>query len=401
VRYFTLKKGGYIHLKTLFLFLFIIAMAITGCEKNVTDAPSATNGASPNDLLLCIKPQSNNLTIMTRNVYVGTDVDMVLAAEDINDIPFLVAEAFQMLLLTNFPARAEALANEIAAAQPHLIGLQEISTIRTQSPGDAVIGGTIPAETILYDYLQILMTVLQAKGLNYQVAGLIQNADVEMPMFAGMGPEGPLFDDVRLTDFDVVLARDDVRILHVRTGNYEVKLEVPTAGISVPRGYVIADVKVNRREYCFVNTHLEPAPVPELLPIQLAQAQELVKKIHRRGKPVILVGDFNSVAPDGETYQFILSKGCTDTWPATNPADNGYTYGHDLSLMNETAEFYERIDFVFLRDKRKCLSLIPVNAEVVGDEEENRTAEGLWPSDHSGVVVQMDIPWKHKHLAHN
>jgi endonuclease/exonuclease/phosphatase family metal-dependent hydrolase len=389
------------NLKTLFLTLFIIAMMITGCEKNLTDAPLMTEGTATEDLLLCIKPTHHGLNVMTRNVYVGTDVDKVIAADSIQEIPFLVADAFQMLLLTNFPERAEALANEVAAARPHLIGLQEVSIIRTQSPGDAVIGGTIPAETVLYDYLEILMAVLQAKGLHYRVAGMIQNADVEMPMFTGMGPEGPLFDDVRLTDFDVILARADVRILHVRTGNYEVKLEVPTAGITIPRGYVIADVKVNRCDYCFVNTHLEPAPIPELLAIQLAQAQELVKKIRCKREPVILVGDFNSPAPDGETYQFLLSQGYADTWPAVNPTEEGFTYGHDLSLMNETAEFYERIDFVFLRNQGKCKSLIPVSAEVIGDEPGNRTVGGLWPSDHGGVVVQLDRSAGYPCLANN
>jgi endonuclease/exonuclease/phosphatase family metal-dependent hydrolase len=189
--------------------------------------------------------------------------------------------------------------------------------------------------------------------------------------------------------------------LHIQTGNYEVKLEVPTAGISIPRGYIIADVKVNHRDYCFVNTHLEPAPIPELLAIQLAQAQELVKKIKRKGKPVILVGDFNSPALYGETYQFLLSQGYTDTWPAVNPTESGFTYGHDLSLMNETAEFYERIDFVFPQTRGKCKILVPVSAEMVGDEPGNRTAGGLWPSDHGGVVVQLDTPGKYPYLAKN
>jgi endonuclease/exonuclease/phosphatase family metal-dependent hydrolase len=382
-----------------FLFMLSVLIMFSGCKKDPVNT-LAPNMQEENEALLCKRFLPQGITVMTRNVYVGTDVDRVLIAEDPTQIPIIVAEIFQMAQSTHFPARAEALANEVAAAQPHLIGLQEVSIIRHQSPGDALVGGTIPAETVLYDYLKILMGALKAKGLNYQVAGIIQDTDVEMPMYVGGDPYDPMsYNDMRLTDFDVVLARSDVEVINTRAANYKVRLEVPSAGISVLRGYIIADVRINKRKYCFVNTHLEPAPIPELLPIQLAQAQELVKKIHQWGKPIILVGDFNAPAPDSPTYQFLLSQGYVDAWEASNPTDNGFTYGHDLWLMNEMANFYERIDFIFVRNKRNCGGIGLVTAEVVGDEPENRTPEGLWPSDHGGVVAQLDLPRKAKYVA--
>jgi hypothetical protein len=253
---FTKQKEVGMRVNSILVLMLIVLAVLTGCKKDPANALVKEQQAD-NEVLLCKEFMPRGVTVMTRNVYVGTDVDVVLGAVNPNDIPFLVAEVFGVLQFTNFPARAEALANEIAAVQPHLIGLQEVSLIRHQSPGDLVIGGTIPAETVLYNYLEILMAALQAKGLNYQVAGMIQNADVELPMFAGMDGQNPLFDDIRLTDFDVVLARADVEVVNVRVANYKVMLEVPTAGISVPRGYVIADVKIDKRKYCFVNTHLE------------------------------------------------------------------------------------------------------------------------------------------------
>ncbi len=39
---------------------------------------------------------AGNLTVMTRNVYVGTDVDAVIAAEDPNQIPFIAAEVWEL-----------------------------------------------------------------------------------------------------------------------------------------------------------------------------------------------------------------------------------------------------------------------------------------------------------------
>jgi hypothetical protein len=389
-------------MRLIFLFMFSVLIVLTGCQKDPVNAVVPDKQAQ-NNILLSKDFIPQGVTVMTRNIYVGTDVDVVLGATDPSEIPGLVAEAFAVLEFTDFPARAELLVNEIEAVQPHLIGLQEISLIRHQSPGDMVIGGTIPAEEVLYDYLAILMEALQARGLNYEVAGMIQNADVELPMFAGMGPEGPLFDDVRLTDFDVVLVRSDVKVISVRTANYKAMLEVPAAGISVPRGYVIADVKIDKRKYCFVNTHLEQAD--QLLPIQMAQAQELLKKIHQWGKPIILVGDFNSVAPYGETYQFIMSQGYADAWLEANPNENGFTFGHDYNLVNQDVEFDERIDFVFVRNKHNAAGIGPVIAEVVGDEQENRTPPipgiglGLWPSDHGGVIAQLELPVGPKYLA--
>src|SRR5262245_23641317 len=100
------------------------------------------------------------VVVMTQNVYYGFDVGPLLASQNPEEIPALAAQAFQQLVSPNFPERAEAMAAEIAGNRPHLIGLQEVALIRTQSPGDAVVGGAVPAETVLYDYLEILLAAL-------------------------------------------------------------------------------------------------------------------------------------------------------------------------------------------------------------------------------------------------
>jgi hypothetical protein len=70
-----------------------------------------------------------------------------------------------MVHATNFPERAQALAAGIAANQPDLVGLQEVSLIRSQVPPDF---SPIPnATTVEFDYLQILLDALAAHGLSY------------------------------------------------------------------------------------------------------------------------------------------------------------------------------------------------------------------------------------------
>jgi endonuclease/exonuclease/phosphatase family metal-dependent hydrolase len=333
------------------------------------------------------------LTVMTHNIYVGADVDPIVAATDPTQIPFLAAQAYQELLSTNFPERAEAIADEIALQRPHLIGLQEVSTIRAQSPGDLIQGGTTPATDPLYDYLAILMDALDARGLDYRVAGLVQNADLEVPVYTGGDPFDPgNYDDIRLTDFDVVLARGDVAISDVVARNYAQGLPVPGVGV-IPRGFVAVDATVRNRTYRFASTHLEPADPG----VQAAQAAELVAALANESKPVILVGDLNTPAPDGAIYRFLLDHGFVDAWDRNlqRGAGSGLTNPQDSDLRNTQPHLTKRIDFVLVRNNagaRGNSVLGGVWATVWGDDLSERTASGLWPSDHAAVIAEMRLP---------
>ena len=64
-----------------------------------------------------LNKSDNMISVMTRNLYVGTDVDMILEEENPELIPVRVAEAFNLLQETNFPERALALAKEIIEKQ--------------------------------------------------------------------------------------------------------------------------------------------------------------------------------------------------------------------------------------------------------------------------------------------
>ena len=55
-------------------------------------------------------------------------------------------------------------------------------TARTESPGDLILGGTNLATQAVFDYLQILLDALAARGAHYAVASLANELDVELPM---------------------------------------------------------------------------------------------------------------------------------------------------------------------------------------------------------------------------
>lgn len=389
-----------------FLIAFAVALLfLIGCNKEQPFSPGMETEQTLQELEnqelgLASGKGSEGITVMTRNIYVGTDVDVVLAAKDPSEVPVLVAQAFQTLLATNFYERAEALADEIKRNRPHLIGLQEVTLIRTQSPGDAVIGGTTPAETVLFDYLAILMDALKKRGLCYEIAGKIANADVEMPMVVNTNPLA--FDDVRLNDYDVVLARKDVKISNVTAANYQTRLVIPSLGnLQIPRGFVAVNARMNHQTIRFVNTHLEPASIPDLLPIQLGQAEELTAFLQNETLPIIVVGDLNTPAPTGATYQFLQGKGFLDLWTLKHNRDGGegFTNPHDADLRNTTVHLNQRIDLILAKPNLARL-LKGVVARVVGDELRDRTPSGLWPSDHAGVVARFHVHQaKHEILA--
>lgn len=337
--------------------------------------------------------------VMTQNLYVGADIFRIFDAETPEDIPFVVAEILGTVIATDFPERAEAIADQIARTEPHLIGLQEVSLIRVQSPGDFLVGNPQPAEDVLYDYLDILLDALEDRGLDYVVAGIVENADIELPFFAGIGGGGqPLFDDVRLTDRDVVLARSDVGTANVVADNFEINIEIEFDGFDIVflRGYVILDATVRGRTYRFANTHLEVASlVPE---VQAAQMLELVTVLNDSPHPIILLGDLNSEPTDPfpQPYPLAGAAGYWDMWllRAGGP-DPGYTCCQDETLDNPVSMLDERIDHILVRRARGFrLSPVrgPVRSFVLGDREMDKTLSGLWPSDHGAVYSRMLIP---------
>jgi endonuclease/exonuclease/phosphatase family metal-dependent hydrolase len=356
--------------------------------------------------------------VMTQNLYVGSDIFKVMEANfsDPLGVPIAVAGIFQDVVNTSFPERAEAIADEIELYSPHLIGLQEVSWIRTQSPGDFLIGNPTPATDTVYNYLEILLDALSDRGLDYEVAAVVEEADVELPMLVGFDANyTPLLDDARLTDRDVILKRSDVTTSNVFTYNYENIMTYEAGGVAVEfvRGFAAVDATVDGNTYRFVNTHLEVQGAdisPEVPYIQALQAYELTEALKGETLPIILVGDFNSgrkdtsLLPISDPPYFLRSPywqirlaGYADTWlrRLNNRRDPGYTCCQDADLLNEESSLTERIDIVFVRNKLRFSRISrvgPVFSWVVGDEPEDKTLSGLWPSDHAGVVARLKIP---------
>jgi len=336
---------------------------------------------------------SQHITVVTRNLYLGANLDQAIAAIFSGNPDAIIQAAtatWASVVATNFPERAEVLADEIAHSQPQLVGLQEVSLYRT-GPPDTFSESPMPAKRVRLDYLEILLQELNERGLHYAPVAVTKNFDVENPGYTAPG----VLQDIRLTDRDVILARTDLpsselKLSNVQTANFHTNATFPigTSGQSVTilRGWGSVDVTSGGHKFRFINTHLEQEGF--FNQVQVAQGNELLSGPANTSLRVILVGDYNSRA-DGTgtpTYSNLTGAGFTDAWSVTHPGELGNTFGHEPLLRNTTVNLTQRIDLVLFRS-----SVSAVNADVVGDELSDRTPSGLWPSDHAGLMATLGL----------
>lgn len=349
------------------IILLVICLTVSGCEK-ITDTVMI-----PTDI-----PDTQPLTVMTYNVYVGSSAEPLLGVENLLQVPTEVATMYNNVMASNFPGRAVAIAKSIKEYNPHVIGLQEISLIRRQSPGDFLPDNPTLAEEVVLDFLKLLMDALTAEGLNYQVAAQVENIDIEMPMFTDTG-----LDDVRLTDYDVILTRNDVGISRQTNENFDDNLKIEMLGLEIKRGYAAVDATVSGTTYRVVNTHLEAYTEVNRVP----QARELIEILSDEVLPIILLGDFNTRAPDGNAYQILLDANYIDLWQM-DTSGYGNTCCQDDDILNDVSDLTVRIDQIFVRNLSLPSSVMTFT---VGDKPTDKLLSGLWPSDHAGVVAQLSF----------
>jgi hypothetical protein len=377
------------------------ALVLAACADSPTAPVLTEDAADPAAEFHGAAALPHQITVMSRNMFVGSPIEIVMAEQDPNLIPVRAAEAWAVLLENQPLDRIRGMAAEIALTRPHLVGLQEVSLFRSQFPSDiAVAPGQVPnlapnATHVEFDFLALLLQELARRGLHYQAVATIQNFDVEVPRLDGFAPEGyPLFTDVRLTDYNVTLARRDVTVDNVATGNYQAQLPVP--GLDIKQGWTAVDATTHGATYRFVNTHLDA----EAEPVRRLQAQELIGILAGETKPLIVVGDLNTgpgrpVADGGQaTYDFILSYGYADAWTLhPHPFRAGRTCC-DADLFAPERALEQRVDLVLLRnfDFSRPGPRVKALVLLVGDEPGMLRRFGIWPSDHLGVATRLVVP---------
>ena len=290
-----------------------------------------------------------DLTVMTQNLYIGTNTDAVLASPDATTL----TAALNSILANKFPARAGAIATEAASAGgPALIGLQEAYIIS--------------APNVNLNYTQILLDQLAALGLHYTIAGVHTGFNVATSLFS-------------VTESEVVLARTDVPDLTI-TGSegHTFVNNVTTALGPLNRGYALVDATLDGVPFQFVSTHLDSNKS-----IGEAQANELLTRLGMTAEPQLVVGDFNALPTDA-THADMVAAGFIDVGGAVGAV--GATCCQAPDLDNPVSQLSGRIDYVFDRGFSSIES-----AFLIGDTPfEN--VRPRWASDHAGVIAAVAVP---------
>jgi endonuclease/exonuclease/phosphatase family metal-dependent hydrolase len=317
------------------------------------------------------------LTVMTRNLYLGANLDPIVKAKTAPDAFAAVAAGWDEVQANDFTTRARAIAREIARVKPDFVGFQELSLYRTQTPADFTV---TPATHVVLDYAAELRRALTARKLKYRFVAIAPWTDAELP--AGNPPAM----DVRLTVRDGLLVRTDakIRINRVRKVQYVTTTPLFAGLVVAKRGYIYADATKAGRAFRIATTHLESFDDAS----QVAQGAELGAALSAGKVPTIVLGDLNSRA-DGTgtpTRSTLLALGFKDAWPEAHPNAAGLTCCHGEDLRDLGGTFYSRIDYVLLRNGFRA-----VGAGIMGQSPSDRLG-GLWPSDHGGLWARVRLP---------
>jgi endonuclease/exonuclease/phosphatase family metal-dependent hydrolase len=340
-----------------------------------TESPSTPSQESA---LLASEP-GHRLMFLTRNMYVGADLDAVTAAlltsDPADDFPAMV-NAAGVMKATDYDLRVVRIADEIKRTRPAVVGLQEVTSVYVNLKEYGV------PININGDFMTDLEEQFAEQSLPYVVGAKIQNWTA-----------APL-PGVNLVDYDVILV-DPTQVTlggsFARTFSHNVGPMFP--GVNQVRGFAGVEITFEGFPMAVVTTHLESGE--GYAHLRGEQAGELAQALAHRPR-VVLMGDFNDVV-GSRMYTRITEGGFRDAW-AELGTEPGNTCCMLPDLSNERPRFTQRIDYVFARGFEFPERGLIGDVKLIGIERTDRFdgPEGkIWPSDHAGLLARLRIPMVH------
>lgn len=199
----------------------------------------------------------------------------------------------------------------------------------------------------------------------------------------------------------------------------EVSLSLYPLPTTMDRNALIASFCVNNETFACCTVHLESLGTA---PIRLSQIQ-IISQILKPSQNAVILGDFNFDSdinydqllikrkakndPQYNEKEYIIPPSSTilencglckhlsdydDAWvylKNDNPADKGYTFDSEVNKMCvEYGSGYEqmRYDRVMVKSRSEGFGWEPCEIRLLGTQS---IQEGLWPSDHFGIVVTL------------
>lgn len=338
--------------------------------------PGAGHAAAP----------ARTVDVMTRNLYLGSSLDAITAALASGNQTQLILAATQTwatVQASDPEERMAAIADEIVADRPAVVGLQEVTTWTTYPFNPAT--GAVGAPTVAYDFLDLLLDELAERGTTYhEVPGATADNFTAQPIPVLVG--GVPTQAVTLADRDVILRRDDVKAWNGRNGSFEAILKPPAFPLRIDRGWGSADVRTRLATFRFVNTHTEAFGPESIRVLEIGElfAAQAAIAAESGPLPTVYVGDFNS-APSLGGYA-ALAEQLDDAWVAGNGTAQGYTCCQLPTLTNTASLLSKRIDLVMTG-----AGVTATASHRTGTTPVDLPGDTWWASDHAGVVARLVI----------
>jgi endonuclease/exonuclease/phosphatase family metal-dependent hydrolase len=393
---------------------------------------------SPSLLATAQSEEPYRITVMSRNLYLGSDVGVAL--ELIPNFPKAAQFMWDQVKKTDFSARAPKLAREAAQDRPEVIGIQEATIWYCKKD-------FFSDKVEVFNFLDEFIAATKQVGVGYSLA-TANGVDAFNPGYSIAAipyltkvtdPEifNPIFgQDSAACGFtigDALLVRDDVknRIIQVGNTEFDTTYSIVPAIMTIYRGYTWVDFKVQDSVVRLISTHLESIWDENKVPNSALQAQQLVADLKDAKMPVIIMGDFNAdyrdprpvsdpnpgqqpvvsetcPTPGGakcNAYSTMIEAGFENASPdAKNP--RYFTWGAGALLdgpdkkRSKAAEefgnqygFTDRLDYIFTKN-----AYATVSSKIIGNVWPD--GSGVWncgtkicfPSDHAGVVATIELP---------
>lgn len=320
--------------------------------------------------------ENHELKILTWNIYLGGNhVPLIGAPPEV--VPARMSALWQQVQGTFFPSRARSIAAVIARAQADIVGLQEA----TRWSVDGRPRLRVPQPVAVYDFISLLLGELAARGAFYTLAARSPGIDVLLPTSEGF--------DAHYEDAVAILVRvpapgETLAWSNPRAERFSknIPARIGEQRLALSRQWASVDVAAGSRSVRFVNVHIEYAD-PAVRDAQCAEL--LAGPAEPRNRPVLLAGDFNAPAEKSETSEIFAAAGFADAFREAGMG-SGATWGQAEDLRNPNSQLDQRLDWILHRGTVRALS-----ATVVGADPGDRTPDGLWPSDHGGVLACIRI----------
>lgn len=361
----------------------VTALALLTLSACASDQPLAPSAHRADATAVAESNGAARLTFLSRNLYVGTNLDLVVQAlaspNPADDFPAVINSVGE-IQATAWASRVVALVDEIDRERPAVLGLQEAWNLNVDLTAFGV------GVNINQNFLANVQAELAARGLTYDVVATVTNTAAN-----------PL-PGISIVDFDVILV-DPARVTvvpgSVVSKSFAANIGPVAAGVNVLRGWVSLRATVDGVPLTIANTHLEAGISPALSGLRALQASQLMGALATT-EPVVLMGDFND-NPGSPMYNVVASAGFTDVWRAMRPSVDGLTccFSPVLDDANANDAFTQRIDYVFARGLAHRNGQLLGKIELLGTTPASRLqgpATMIWPSDHAGLAVDLLIP---------